>query len=132
MKAPLISEILCLPLATGGQALVEIHLKQRILRGDSVPYTRKRRVRHTFFVRGGDRVVKFEVLARASVLPARVSAAKLRQIAQREIARLKHLAAEAIVDTDPRYEKLVAEVAKLIAARFVREGIMVELRKPHS
>jgi len=129
MNAPLISEILCLPLATGGQALVEMHLKQRILPGDSVPYSRKRPVKRTFFVRGGDCVVKFEVLARAAVLPARVSAAKLREIAQREIARLKHLVAEEIVETDPRYEKLLEEAAKRIAARFVRNGIMVELHE---
>ena len=131
MNAPLISEILCLPLATGGQALVEMHLKQRILLGDSVPYSRKRRVKHTFFVRGEDCVVKFEVFARASVLPARVSVAKLREIAQREIARLKHLAAEELVETDPRYEKLLEEVAKRIAARFVRDGVMVEPHEQH-
>ena len=63
----LISEMLCAPVA-GGQALVEMHLKQRILMNDSVPYSRNRRVKHTFIVRDRSRDIKFEVLARVSVM----------------------------------------------------------------
>lgn len=64
----MIHEMLCVP-AAGGQALVELHLKQRFLPGDPVPYSRKRRVRHTFIVRDGDCDIKFEVSARVSVVP---------------------------------------------------------------
>ena len=64
----LISEMLCVPVA-GGQALVEMHLKQRILMDDSVPYSYKRRVKHTFIVRDQGQVIKFEVVARATVMP---------------------------------------------------------------
>ena len=64
----LISEMLCAPVA-GGQALVEMHLKQRILMNDSVPYSHKRRVKHTFIVRDQGQDIKFEVFARATVLP---------------------------------------------------------------
>ena len=64
----LISEMLCVPLACG-QALIEIHLKQRILTDDPVPYSRKRRVKHTFIVRDQGQVIKFEVVARATVMP---------------------------------------------------------------
>ena len=63
----LISEILAVPLA-GGQALVEMHLKQRFLAGDPRLYSHKRRVRHTFLARDGQQTVKFEVTARASVV----------------------------------------------------------------
>ena len=63
----LISEMLCVPVA-GGQALVEMHLKQRILMDDSVPYSYKRRVKHTFIVRDRGQDIKFEVLARVSVM----------------------------------------------------------------
>jgi hypothetical protein len=64
----LISEMMCVPLACG-QALVEIHLKQPILTDDPVPYSRKRRVKHTFIVRDQGQDIKFEVFARATVLP---------------------------------------------------------------
>ena len=65
----LISEMLCVPLPLGGQALVELHLKHRILPDDSVPYSRKRRVKHTFIVRDQGQDIKFEVFARRSVVP---------------------------------------------------------------
>jgi len=64
----LISEMLCVPLACG-QALVEIHLRQRILTDDPVPYSRKRRMKHTFIVRDQGQDIKFEVFARATVMP---------------------------------------------------------------
>ena len=70
MRTKLVSEMLCLPLPSGGRALVEIHLQQRILADDPVLYSRKRRVQHTFFVRDRDQIIKFEVSARASVVPA--------------------------------------------------------------
>jgi len=63
----LISEMLCVPVA-GGQVLVEIHLMQRILTDDAVPYNSKRRAKHTFIVRDRGRDIKFEVAARVSVL----------------------------------------------------------------
>lgn len=62
----MIHEILCVPVA-GGQALVEIHLNQRFLADDPVPYTRRRRVKHTFVVRDQGQDIKFEVLARVLV-----------------------------------------------------------------
>ena len=64
----LISEMLCVPLACG-QALVEIHLRQRILTDDPAPYSRKRRVKHTFIVLDQGQDIKFEVFARATVMP---------------------------------------------------------------
>ena len=66
-EKPVISEMLCVPIGSG-QVLVELHLKQRILTDDPVPYSRKRRVKHTFVVCDGDNVVTFEVAARASVV----------------------------------------------------------------
>ena len=64
----LISETLCVPVA-GGQALVEMHLKQRFLADDPVPYSRKRRVKHTFVVRDRNQDIKFEVFGRVSTVP---------------------------------------------------------------
>ena len=63
----MISDMLCVPLA-GGQAVIEMHLKQRFLADDPVPYSRKRRVKHTFVVCDREQVVKFEVAARASAV----------------------------------------------------------------
>jgi len=60
--------MLCVPVGSG-QVLVELHLKQRILTDDPVPYSRKRRVKHTFIVRDQGQEIKFEVFARATVLP---------------------------------------------------------------
>jgi hypothetical protein len=65
----MISEMLCVPLTAGGQTLVELHMNHRILPDDSVPYTRKQRVRQTFIVRDQGQDIKFEVFARAIVLP---------------------------------------------------------------
>ena len=73
----MISEMLCVPVA-GGQALVEMHLQQRFLPDDRVPYSRKRRVRHTFVVRDREQIVTFEVMARASVTRTAGIAAKSR------------------------------------------------------
>ena len=67
-EKPVISEMLCVPIGSG-QVLVELHLKQRILTDDPVPYSRKRRVKHTFIVRDQGQEIKFEVFARATVLP---------------------------------------------------------------
>lgn len=67
-EKPVISEMLCVPVGSG-QVLVELHLKQRILTDDPVPYSRKRRVKHTFIVRDQGQEIKFEVFARATVLP---------------------------------------------------------------
>jgi hypothetical protein len=53
----------------GGQTLVELHLNHRILPDDSAPYSRKRRVKDTFIVHHHGRDIKFEVFARAIVLP---------------------------------------------------------------
>ena len=64
----LISETLCVPVA-GGQALVEIHMQERFLAGDSLPYSRKRRVKHTFLFRDRNRAITFEVSAQVSVTP---------------------------------------------------------------
>ena len=63
----LISDMLCVPVADG-QVLVEMHLKQRILTDDAVPYNSKRRAKHTFIVRDRGRDIKFEIAARVSVL----------------------------------------------------------------
>jgi len=62
----MISDMLCVPVA-GGQAVLEMHLKQRFLADDPVPYCRKRRMKHTFVVRDERQMVVFEVAARASV-----------------------------------------------------------------
>jgi len=123
-ESPMISEMLCVPSAAG-QALLEMHLKQRILADDPMFYSRERWVKHTFFVRAADRIVKFEVLARVAVLPAQVSLIDLREIAQEEIEPHKHPAGEGIVETDPGYQKLVCEVARRIGARFARDGVKV-------
>ena len=72
-ESPMISEMPRMPLA-GGQALVEMHSNQRFRVGEPVPYTHKRRVKHPFAVRDGDQAVKFEVMARASVVPIRAKA----------------------------------------------------------
>jgi len=63
----MIHEMLCAP-AAGGQAVVEMHLTQRFLAGDPVPYSRKRRVRHTFVVRARDQDITFEVSAWVSAV----------------------------------------------------------------
>jgi hypothetical protein len=65
----MISEMLCVPLTAGGQTLVELHLNHRVLPSDGVPYTRKKRVKHVFIVRDQGQDIKFEVFARAIVLP---------------------------------------------------------------
>ena len=62
----MINEMLCVPLADG-QAVLEMHLKQRFLPNDPVPYSRKRRMKHTFVVRDERHMVVFEVAARVSV-----------------------------------------------------------------
>ena len=67
-EKPVISEMLCVPVGSG-QVLVELHLQQRILTDDPVPYSRKRRVKHTFIVRDQGQEIKFEVFARATVTP---------------------------------------------------------------
>lgn len=123
-ESPMISEMLCVPLA-GGQALVEMHLKPRFLAGDSVPFSRKRRVKHTFFFRNADRIVKVEVLGRLTVMPGRLSLAALREMVREEIEGSIPLFAEPIVGADPRYDTLVSDAAGRIAARLAQNGIEI-------
>jgi len=120
----MISEMLCVPLA-GGQALVEMHLKPRFLAGDSVPFSRKRRVKHTFLFRNADRIAKVDVLGRLTVMPGRLSLVELREAVREEIEGSTPLLAERIGEADPRYETLVSEIAGRIAARLAQNGIEI-------
>jgi hypothetical protein len=129
-----------------GYAQVALHLESQVLPG-TMPPNSKRRIRHTFYVRDHDRIVKFDVLTRAFLLPRQVSVADVEEMAREEtesgiIEAAEEAAAEevgvehpqfeqvsvAIVQrmiAEPRYEELVQRVVRRLVTSFRRDGVVV-------
>jgi len=146
MSEPVL-DILCAPLENG-QAVLEVALKQRNLEETSL-YSRKRRLRHTFFVRTKDRIVKFEVIGRVSLLPTRISVAEIQELVAEAIEEeiteaARELTIESgVLETDPdfaeahrrmvqegrkapNYEARVAYHTQRLMAEFTRSGVVIE------
>ncbi len=85
--------MLAVPLI-GGQAVLEMHLNGRFLAEETVP-NRKKRVKHTFLMRDGEKIVEFTVVGRVKVRPAWVALAMVRRVA--EAIATKEAPAEAIL-----------------------------------
>ncbi len=146
MNGKPVLELLCAPLPEG-QAVLELRLRQRILSEKDL-YRRKRRLRHTFFVRAGDRIAKFEVAARVWLLPARISVAEVQKIAVESVreeieASAREVVREQVAETDPsfparvektvahclgdgRFEERVARVAQRLIDTYGRDGVVIE------
>lgn len=140
-------ELLCAPLPEG-QAVLELHLRQRILEETEL-YGRRRRIRHTFFVRAGDRIAKFQVTGRVSLLPMRISIPEIQELVteaiDEEIAEVaRALTIErGVLETDPdfaeaycqmvregqaapNYQARIAHHTQRFIRNFTRDGVVIE------
>jgi len=148
MNGESIRELLCAPLSEG-QAVLELVVRQRILPETDL-YSRKRRLRHMFFVRAGDRIVKFEVRARVSLLPARISVTEIQELAAEAVREdiedtVRERIGKQMAETDPefgplmeqtvenyltdaRFEERVADIVQRLLDTYTRDGVIIENR----
>lgn len=142
-KSETVLDLLCAPLPEG-QAVLELSLRQRIL-PEAALYNSERQLQHTFLVRAGDRIAKFEVAARVTLAPARISMQEIRQFAtesvhetiieearevlRKQVAEVDSAMLKMAVEkclADGCFEERVGRIVQQLVDTYTRDGVVIE------